>query len=174
MKNNKMLIGYDYELEALVSKQKTDKATAEKNLLNYVENVCKLTPLDTFTQGDILSNFKTLFLSKWSDRLPEGLTYDKMLFLASIDLNKLHSLVDDYNRIKVEPREDFGIYATNEKQAELFNSLSKVCASIESCKEQEVTIFMGAILSAFGGALRYDHKRNRLQPNSYYILELLK
>ena len=174
MKSKKMLIGYDYELEALVTKQKTDKATAEKNLLNYVENVCKLTPSDTFTQGDILSNFKELFLAKWSDRLPEGLTYDKMLFLASIDLNKLHSLVDDYNRIKVEPREDFGIYATNDKQAELFNSLSKVCTSIEKCKEQEVTIFMGAILSAFGGALRYDHKRNKLQPNSYYILELLK
>jgi len=174
MKNNRILIGYDYELEALVSKQKTDKETAGKHLLNYVQNVCKLTPPDTFMQGDILSNFKTLFLSKWSDRLPEGIEYSKMLFLASIDINKLHGLVDDYNRIEVDGKEDFGIYTSTKEQAELFTALSKVCASVDGCQEQGVHVVMGVVLSAFGGALRYDHRQNRLQPNSYYILNLLK
>jgi dsDNA-binding SOS-regulon protein len=172
MKNKKMLIGYDYYMEAYVNKQKTDKETARTNLVAYVENVCKLEPTTEFTQGDILSNFKTLFLSKWSDKLPDGITYDKMLFLASVDLNRLQSLVDDYNRIKVEQREDFGIYATNEKQAELFSILTKVCQSVEQSKAQGIQVFLGNILQAYSGALRYDHKQNKLLPNSSYILEV--
>ena len=38
MKKDRMLIGYDYELEAYCKKQKEDKETARKNLTSYVEN----------------------------------------------------------------------------------------------------------------------------------------
>ena len=97
-----------------------------------------------------------------------------MLFLASIDINKLHSLIDDFNRIKISEQEDFGVYATTEKQIQLFKALSKVCNSVDDCKALNIQVFSGSVLSAFSGALKYDHRQNKLLPNSYYILELIK
>ena len=173
MKKDKILIGYNYELEAQEQRQSALKETAKKNLLQYVTNVCKLQPTEEFTTGDILSNFKALFLAKWTDRLPEGIEYEKMLFLASVDYNKLVMLVDEFNRIEVTGQSDFGIYATTPEQVAKFKALAKVCEAVHS--SQEIAhVFLGNILSAYSGRLVMNHRTNKLMPNPYFILDILK
>jgi hypothetical protein len=173
MKNNKILIGYNYELEAHEQRQSTAKEVAKNNLVKYVTNVCKLQPTDDFTTGDILSNFKALFLDKWSNSLPDGLEYDKMLFLASIDYNKLLMLVDEFNKIEVTGQTDFGIYATTPEQVEKFKALSKVCDAVHS-SQTICHVFLGNVLGAYSGKLVMNHRTNKLMPNPYFILDILK
>ena len=85
MKNNKILIGYNYELEAQEQRQSTAKEVARNNLVKYVTNVCKLQPTEDFTMGDIIRDVKGGFLDKWSNSLPEGIEDEKMLVLVCID-----------------------------------------------------------------------------------------
>jgi len=173
MKNNKILIGYNYELEAHEQRQIALKDLAKKSLLQYVTNVCKLMPTDDFTEGDILSHFKTLFLAKWKDKLPEGIEYDRMLYLASVDYNKLVMLVDEFNRVEVSGQMDFGIYATTPQQMEQFKALAKVCEAVHSSQNHlPCKIFFGNLVQAFNGALRYDHRDNKLKPHAPFILNL--
>lgn len=173
MKNNKILIGYNYDLEAHEQRQSTAKEVAKNNLVKYVTNVCKLQPTEDFTKGDVLSNFKALFLDKWSNSLPDGLEYDKMLFLASIDYNKLIMLVDEFNKIEVTGQTDFGIYATTPEQIEKFKLLSKVCDAVHS-SQTICHVFLGNVLGAYSGKLVMNHRTNKLMPNPYFILDILK
>jgi hypothetical protein len=172
MKKDKILIGYNYELEAQEQRQNALKETAKRNLLQYVTNVCKLELTEDFTEGNVLSNFKALFMSKWVDKLPEGIEYEKMLFLASVDYNKLVMLVDDFNRVEVTGQCDFGIYATTPEQIEKFKTLSRVCEAVHS--SQEIAhVFLGNVLNAYSGRLVMNHRTNKLIPNPLYILGLI-
>ena len=102
-----------------------------------------------------------------------GNEYEKMLFLASIDYNKLVILVDDFNRIEVTGQSDFGIYATTPEQVEKFKLLSKVCEAVHS-SQSICHVFLGNILNAYGGRLVMNHRTNKLMPNPYFILDLIK
>ena len=167
-----ILIGYDRQAEFENNKRRMEKQSARESLEKYVTNVCKLKIPDySFFQNDIKTNFKTLFDLHWRNRLPEGIERDKMYFLASIDINKVHSLIEHFESIEILET-GFGIYAQNHKQATAFNLLSKVCESVENCKSNEIQVFIGSILQAFNGYLYFDHYDQKLKPNPMTIQQI--
>lgn len=168
----KMLIGYDYDGELTYKKTLQEKAISKSNLLKFVNDVCKLdvTEEELFN-GSILDNFDKAFLNKWQSKLPEEITLERKLFLASIDTKKLHSYVNAYEEIKLPESDNFGIYANTEEQIRKYRKLLHICQYIHEAEELGIHIFKGQIINAFNNAIRYDANLNKLAPNFYYILQ---
>lgn len=177
-KNNneeKMLIGYDYEAELIYKNTLRDKSIAKDNLYKYVVDICKI-PIseEELLNGSILDNFESAFKLKWESKLPEEITLERKLFLASIDTKKLHSYVKAYEEIKLPESSNFGIYAKTEDQIKKYRKLLHICQAVHEAEDLGIHVFKGQIINAFNNAIRYDAKLNKLAPNHYYVLQMLR
>jgi hypothetical protein len=95
---------------------------------------------------------------------------------SDIDLDKLERLSTTYLRINIDfdgvnfKQNDFGIYATNEAQVNLFEDLKQVCDKINHLYKYGFTIPVGSLSSSLNGMIIIDYSNYPLMiPNSSFV-----
>lgn len=107
---------------------------------------------------------------------PSFLSAVNTLKHSDIDLDMLEKLSTTYLRINIDfdggnfKQNDFGIYATNEDQVNLFEDLKQVCDKINHLYKYGFTIPVGSLSSSLNGMIIIDYSNYPLMiPNSSFV-----
>jgi hypothetical protein len=107
------------------------------------------------------------------------LTLPKILELHNCQIHKVDALINSFESIALEwdftknaPKHespDWNIYATTEKEINLFTCLNDLIKAQEKVKELGMQFNAAPFIQAFPFAMYYDFMTNQIKPNTSFI-----
>jgi len=176
-----IVVGYDFATEQIDTTLFKDKTRAFNELSNEIDKFIKIEDKNLF-KGNLYELFINLFYDKNKLNFPPDVPLNVMLKMMEVNLNKIQSLVAEFNAIELDldlnnleqPKKDYSIYTENESQNKLAIYLNRILSGISELKKIEKTIYPQNIVQGLNGLVVFSHESNALILNHFAILDKIR
>ena len=172
----KIKIGEEHGLKMSYEQNIKNKLKAFNSLLLFVKSHLPEIDEKTIATNPRLS-FETAYYE--SCNKPKWLTPNECLIASNIDLKECEKLVSNYLRIPVKfdginfESKDFNIYATNEKQVNLYEKTNNLCKAINEIIDLGYMVAPGLLSNGMHGIIIANYSDfPHLIPNPHFITQV--
>jgi hypothetical protein len=176
-----IVVGYDFATEQIDTNLFKDKIKRFKALETEIDKFVKIEDKNLF-KGELFDLFLSEFYDKNKLNFPPDVPLNVMLKMMEVNLNKIQSLIAEFNAIELEfdlnnleqPKKDYSIYTENESQNKLAIYLNKILSGITEIKKMEKQVFPQNIVQGLNGLVVFNHESNALILNHFAILDKIR
>jgi hypothetical protein len=176
-----IVVGYDFATEQIDTTLFNDKIKRFKALETEIDKFIKIEDKNLF-KGNLYELFINLFYDKNKLNFPPDVPLNVMLKMMEVNLNKIQSLIAEFNAIELDldlnnlekPTKDYSIYTENESQNKLAIYLNRILSGISEIKKMEKTVYPQNIVQGLNGLVVFNHESNALILNHFAILDKIR
>lgn len=172
----KIKIGEEHSLKMSYAHNCKSKVKAFNSLLEFVKS-----NLSTVNEKELATNPRTYFENTFYNECgsPKYLTPQEVLISSSVDRLTFDKLVSNYLRIPVKfdgvnfEDKDFNIYATNDKQVNLYEKTNNLCKAINEIIDLGYMVAPGLLSNGMHGIIIANYSDfPHLIPNPHFITQV--